>query len=87
MTKLAKIITVTSRKGGVGKTAITSLLARYFTEVEGKKVLVVDFDARGGITSLLYKKPVKTSDTHIAELLLAADQQDNIKDAYDQAVV
>jgi CO dehydrogenase nickel-insertion accessory protein CooC1 len=37
--KRAKIITITSRKGGVGKTAITSLLARYFTEVEGKKVL------------------------------------------------
>ena len=39
MDKRAKIITITSRKGGVGKTAITSLLARYFTEVEGKKVL------------------------------------------------
>jgi len=37
--KRAKIITITSRKGSVGKTAITSLLARYFTEVEGKKAL------------------------------------------------
>lgn len=87
VTKRAKIVTVTSRKGGVGKTAITSLLARYFTEVEGKKVLVVDFDARGGITSLLYKKPINNDDMSIAEMLLVADQKDNIQDAYAQTVV
>ena len=87
VTKRAKIVTVTSRKGGVGKTAITSLLARYFTEVEGKKVLVVDFDARGGISSLLYKKPINNDDMSIAEMLLVADQQKNIQDAYAQTVV
>lgn len=85
--KRAKIVTVTSRKGGVGKTAITSLLARFFTEVEGKKVLVVDFDARGGISSLLYNKPINNDAMSIAEMLLVADRQGNIQDAYDQTVV
>ncbi len=87
MTKRAKIVTITSRKGGVGKTAITSLLARYFTEVEGKKVLVVDFDARGGISSLLHDKPINSEHMSIAEVLLVAKQQGNVQDAYDQAVI
>lgn len=87
MTKRAKIVTITSRKGGVGKTAITSLLARYFTEVEGKKVLVVDFDARGGVSSLLHNKPINSEHMSIAEVLLVAKQQGNVQDAYDQAVI
>ena len=89
MEKRAKIITISSRKGGVGKTAITSLLARYMTEVEGKKVLVVDFDGRGGITSLLNKKTngIGKDDMSIAEMLLVAEQQGNVRDAYDQAVI
>ncbi|MCJ7771735.1 MAG: ParA family protein [Desulfobacterales bacterium] len=87
MKKRAKIITITSRKGGVGKTAVTSLLARYFTEVEGKKVLVVDFDARGGISSLLSGRPIKTDDLSIVELLMVADQEQNVQDAFEQAIV
>jgi cellulose biosynthesis protein BcsQ len=87
VTKRAKIVTITSRKGGVGKTAITSLLARYFTEVEGKKVLVVDFDGRGGISSLLHAKKVSSDHMSIAEMLLVAEQEDNIQDAYAQAVI
>lgn len=87
MEKRAKIITITSRKGGVGKTAVTSLLARYFTEVEGKKVLVVDFDGRGGISSLLSGKPIKTDDLSIVELLMVTDQEQNVQDAFEQAVV
>lgn len=83
----AKIITVTSRKGGVGKTAATSLLARYFAEVEGKKVLVVDFDARGGITSLLCEQAITKEDLSIGELLLIAHEQGNITDTFKQAVI
>ena len=87
MDKRAKIITITSRKGGVGKTAITALLARYFTEVEGKKVLVVDLDGRGGVTSLLNKDKLSNGYASIAELLLVAEQGDSVQDAYDQVVV
>jgi cellulose biosynthesis protein BcsQ len=83
----AKIVTITSRKGGVGKTATTSLLARYFAEVEGKNVLVVDFDARGGITSLLCDRAITQEDLSIGELLLTADEQGNIHDVFAQAVI
>lgn len=83
----AKIVAITSRKGGVGKTVITSLMARYFTEVEGKKVLVVDFDARAGISSIFYEKPFDSSDMSIAEMLLVAYEKGNIQDAYSQTVL
>jgi|GEM_PF-1373106 len=83
----AKIVTITSRKGGVGKTATTSLLARYFAEVEGKNVLVVDFDARGGITSLLCDRAISQEDLSIGELLLTAYEQGNIHDTFAQAVI
>ena len=86
MANRAKIITVTSMKGGVGKTGVTSLLARYYTEVEGKKVLVVDFDPRAGITSLLYDKPISTNDWTIAELVKVSFEGGNILDVYYQAV-
>ena len=73
-------------KGGVGKTVVTSLLARYYTEVEGKKVLVVDFDPRAGLTSLLYDKPINTNDMTMAELMKVAFERGNILDVYYQAV-
>ncbi len=73
-TNRAKVVTITSRKGGAGKTAITSLLARYLVEIENRKVLVVDFDGRGGITSLFNHKPVTATTPSIVELLLASSR-------------
>ena len=84
--KRAKIVTIASRKGGVGKTVVTSLLARYYSEIMGKKVLVIDFDPRAGITSMLYKKPITNQDLTIAEVLEVAFQQGNIQDAFKQAI-
>ncbi len=86
-TKRAKIVTILSRKGGAGKTAITSLLARYYAEIEAKDVLVVDFDGRGGITSLLHHEPVTADSPSIGELLLKADQQVNREDLFIQSVI
>ncbi len=83
----AKVVTITSRKGGAGKTAITSLLARYLVEIEKKKVLVVDFDGRGGITSLFNHKPVTATTPSIVELLLESNQQLNMADLISQAVI
>src|SRR5216117_934625 len=37
-------------KGGVGKTTITWLLAKYVAEVEKKRILVVDTDAQMSLT-------------------------------------
>ncbi len=87
VSKTAKIITIASRKGGVGKTAITSLLARYLTEIEGKKAVVVDLDDRGDVASLLNKDKLSNGRASIAELLLVAEQEDSVQDAYDQVVV
>lgn len=86
-TKIAKIVTITSRKGGAGKTAITSLLARYLAEIENKKVLVVDFDGRGGITSLLYKEPVTRQTPSIVEIILETNQRQVPKESFSQALI
>lgn len=86
-TKRAKIVTITSRKGGAGKTAITSILARYLTEIEGKQVMVVDFDGRGGITSLLHHDPVTVNTPSIVEVLMEANQGRDLTDIFSQAAI
>jgi chromosome partitioning protein len=45
-----KSIAIVNFKGGVGKTTITWLLAKYASEEKGKKVLVVDTDAQMNLT-------------------------------------
>lgn len=45
-----KSIATINFKGGVGKTTITWLLAKYGAECKGKKVLVVDVDAQMSLT-------------------------------------
>lgn len=55
----AKIITITSSKGGVGKTIFLLNLAGIFSKFE-KKVLIVDADLVGGAVALnLNLKPIK----------------------------
>jgi hypothetical protein len=48
-----QILTVTSMKGGVGKTTLSAMLARYAIDVAPHPVLVVDLDPQAGISSLL----------------------------------
>lgn len=48
-----QILTVTSMKGGVGKTTISAMLARNAIDVAPHPVLVVDLDPQAGISSLL----------------------------------
>jgi cellulose biosynthesis protein BcsQ len=47
------IVTVCNFKGGVGKTALTSLLAGYFDLYKQKRVLLIDFDYQGSLTDTL----------------------------------
>jgi len=86
-THRAKIVTILSRKGGAGKTAITSIIARYFVEVERKNVLIVDFDGRGGITSLFHHEPVTSATPSIVELLHQVNQQASIDDLISETVI
>jgi cellulose biosynthesis protein BcsQ len=86
-TNRSKIVTILSRKAGAGKTAITSIIARYFVEIVRKNVLVVDFDGRGGITSLLHHEPVTAATPSIAEILYQVNQQANIDDLISESVI
>lgn len=49
---LAKIITITNQKGGVGKTTISFHLAVFLARL-GYRVLVVDLDGQGNLSSCL----------------------------------
>jgi cellulose biosynthesis protein BcsQ len=83
----ARVVTFTSRKGGVGKTVCATLLARYLAEVEGKQVVVVDFDASCGVTSVFYDKLIGEDALSIVELLQLAANNTDIQDAFAEAVI
>ena len=55
------IITVCNFKGGVGKTALTSLLAGYFDLHKRKRVLLIDFDYQGSLTDSCWPLPTSRS--------------------------
>lgn len=49
---MAKVITFSLQKGGVGKTTSTGIIA-YFLAQEGHRVLVVDMDSQGNATDFI----------------------------------
>lgn len=58
--KKGKILTITSMKGGVGKTTTTMMLAKIYSKL-GKKVLVLDLDLYNGNLAFAYNVKVKNS--------------------------
>jgi hypothetical protein len=54
-----QILTITSMKGGVGKTTISAMLARYASEIAPRPVLVVDLDPQAGISTILLGGKIK----------------------------
>ena len=65
---MAEIIVVASQKGGVAKTTTTFNLASSL-EVMGKKVLAVDFDHQGNLTSCLAKEGKQSIEMTVANLM------------------
>ncbi len=56
-TKFMKAIATINFKGGVGKTTVTWLLAKYAAEEMGKRVLIVDVDAQMSLTLAVTIQP------------------------------
>jgi len=87
MNNRAKVVAIVSLKGGSGKTSLTSLLARYYAEVEGNNVLVVDFDSGAGLTSLLYGEYISEEETTIVEVLRDVLEYVDPRETFQKAII
>src|SRR5262245_26347001 len=67
------IITVANLKGGVGKTTVTANLAAYLDRALGKRVLMIDFDYQGSLTTMLRPYLQRRDRVSLAKRLLSGD--------------
>lgn len=79
--KSGKIITITSMKGGVGKTTTTMLLADIFVKC-GKKVVVLDLDLYNGNLAFAYNVKVKSSIYNLCDDMANNRLTDGISSEY-----
>lgn len=79
--KQGKILTITSMKGGVGKTTTTIMLANIYAKC-GKKVLVLDLDLYNGNLAFAYNVKVKNSIYNLCDDMANNRLKDGISKDY-----
>jgi len=73
-----KIIVCGSQKGGVGKTVTTFNLAYALTSL-GKKVLAVDFDSQGNLSTCMGIEDLRNEEKTIGHLMMAEIEDEPIE--------
>ena len=83
------VITVASMKGGVGKSTLTTMIAKFIAEQRGTPVTVIDLDPQRGVTILLLGARYAKQDAGPGIYEILESEQDNIPstELFNQALV
>lgn len=83
------VITVASMKGGVGKSTLSTMIAKFIAEERGTQVTVIDLDPQRGATILLLGARYAKQDTGPGIYEILESEQDNIPsiELFNQALV
>jgi len=77
---MGKVYVCGSQKGGVGKT-VTTLNLAYALKNMGKKVLAVDFDSQGNLSTCFGVENTATEENTIGHLMMAMIEDEPLPDA------
>lgn len=69
------IITLGNMKGGVSKTTVTANLAAYFDKEEGARVLLIDFDYQGSLSSTVLAEAKTSRFRSMADDLILGEKE------------
>ncbi len=83
------VITIASMKGGVGKSTLSTMIAKFIAEERGTPVTVVDLDPQRGATILLLGARYAKQDAGPGIYEILQSEQDNIPstELFNQALV
>ncbi len=65
----AVVVAMANQKGGVGKSTCTICTARAASRYHGARVLVVDMDPQGNVTSTLAREPIAADEVTLADAI------------------